>query len=117
MCASAHLDMSPLSVVEHVFLRRVGGAAYGGGGGGGGGNQNIATSTKIFVGGLAPAVEESDFRAYFENFGKIVDCQIMLDHHTQRSRGYVNPNPASCILYPEACKSNPLCMRNACAGS
>ena len=63
---------------------RAGPPGGGGGVGGGGSNFNIS---KIFVGGLSPSVDDAEFRAYFETYGKIVDAQIMLDHHTQRSRG------------------------------
>jgi RNA recognition motif-containing protein len=38
--------------------------------------------------GLSPSVDDRDFRQYFEAFGTITDCQIMLDHNTQRSRGF-----------------------------
>ncbi|KAJ0801456.1 putative RNA recognition motif domain, nucleotide-binding alpha-beta plait domain superfamily [Helianthus annuus] len=43
---------------------------------------------KIFVGGLASTVTESDFRRYFEQFGTITDVVVMYDHNTQRPRGF-----------------------------
>lgn len=43
---------------------------------------------KIFVGGLASTVTESDFKAYFEQFGTITDVVVMYDHNTQRPRGF-----------------------------
>ncbi|CAN0927212.1 Heterogeneous nuclear ribonucleoprotein 1 [Linum grandiflorum] len=43
---------------------------------------------KIFVGGLASTVTESDFRNYFEQFGTIIDVVVMYDHNTQRPRGF-----------------------------
>ncbi|KAJ4828395.1 hypothetical protein Tsubulata_031607 [Turnera subulata] len=43
---------------------------------------------KIFVGGLASTVTESDFRRYFEQFGNITDVVVMYDHNTQRPRGF-----------------------------
>uniref|UniRef100_A0A7N0UXN1 RRM domain-containing protein n=1 Tax=Kalanchoe fedtschenkoi TaxID=63787 RepID=A0A7N0UXN1_KALFE len=43
---------------------------------------------KIFVGGLASSVTESDFKAYFEQFGTITDVVVMYDHNTQRPRGF-----------------------------
>ncbi|CAM8995679.1 unnamed protein product [Rhodiola kirilowii] len=43
---------------------------------------------KIFVGGLASSVTESDFKAYFEQFGTITDAVVMYDHNTQRPRGF-----------------------------
>ncbi|XP_010557695.1 PREDICTED: heterogeneous nuclear ribonucleoprotein 1-like [Tarenaya hassleriana] len=43
---------------------------------------------KIFVGGLASSVTESDFRNYFEQFGTITDVVVMYDQNTQRPRGF-----------------------------
>ncbi|GMH12016.1 hypothetical protein Nepgr_013857 [Nepenthes gracilis] len=43
---------------------------------------------KIFVGGLASSVTESDFKNYFEQFGTIIDVVVMYDHNTQRPRGF-----------------------------
>eukprot|EP00274_Cyanoptyche_gloeocystis_P007841 CAMPEP_0196653426 /NCGR_PEP_ID=MMETSP1086-20130531/3051_1 /TAXON_ID=77921 /ORGANISM="Cyanoptyche gloeocystis , Strain SAG4.97" /LENGTH=267 /DNA_ID=CAMNT_0041984617 /DNA_START=149 /DNA_END=948 /DNA_ORIENTATION=- len=43
---------------------------------------------KIFVGGLASATAEAEFRSYFEQFGPIVEAQIMHDHETGRPRGF-----------------------------
>lgn len=43
---------------------------------------------KIFVGGLASTVTESDFKTYFDQFGTITDVVVMYDHNTQRPRGF-----------------------------
>ncbi|KAI4319895.1 hypothetical protein MLD38_033439 [Melastoma candidum] len=43
---------------------------------------------KIFVGGLASTVTESDFKTYFEQFGAVNDVVVMYDHNTQRPRGF-----------------------------
>ncbi|KAK8527144.1 hypothetical protein V6N12_054369 [Hibiscus sabdariffa] len=43
---------------------------------------------KIFVGGLASSVMESDFKNYFDQFGTITDVVVMYDHNTQRPRGF-----------------------------
>ncbi|KAJ1422774.1 RNA-binding domain superfamily [Sesbania bispinosa] len=43
---------------------------------------------KIFVGGLASTVKESDFKNYFDQFGTITDVVVMYDHNTQRPRGF-----------------------------
>ncbi len=48
-------------------------------------------------------MDDRDFRQYFDAFGSIVDCQIMLDHNTQRSRGfgfvtYDSPGPVDDIM-------------------
>ncbi|KAL6774559.1 hypothetical protein ACKKBG_A25475 [Auxenochlorella protothecoides x Auxenochlorella symbiontica] len=43
---------------------------------------------KIFVGGLAPETTEEAFKIYFEQFGEVVEAQIMQDHMSGRSRGF-----------------------------
>ncbi|CAL1353627.1 unnamed protein product [Linum trigynum] len=43
---------------------------------------------KIFVGGLASTVTETDFKNYFDQFGTITDVVVMYDHNTQRPRGF-----------------------------
>ncbi|KAE9599110.1 putative RNA recognition motif domain-containing protein [Lupinus albus] len=45
-------------------------------------------SKKIFVGGLASTITESDFKKYFDQFGTITDVVVMYDHSTQRPRGF-----------------------------
>ncbi|KAI3466510.1 hypothetical protein Pfo_023173 [Paulownia fortunei] len=47
-----------------------------------------ARTKKIFVGGLASTVTESDFKKYFDQFGTITDVVVMYDHVTQRPRGF-----------------------------
>ncbi|XP_052203481.1 heterogeneous nuclear ribonucleoprotein 1-like [Diospyros lotus] len=47
-----------------------------------------ARTKKIFVGGLASTVTESDFKNYFDQFGNITDVVVMYDHNTQRPRGF-----------------------------
>lgn len=43
---------------------------------------------KIFVGGLAASVTETDFKSYFDQFGLVTDAVVMYDHNTQRPRGF-----------------------------
>nr|GMD93609.1 heterogeneous nuclear ribonucleoprotein 1-like [Ipomoea batatas] len=50
--------------------------------------QNSIRTKKIFVGGLASSVTESDFKQYFDQFGTITDVVVMYDHNTQRPRGF-----------------------------
>ncbi|KAI3755653.1 hypothetical protein L1987_55458 [Smallanthus sonchifolius] len=50
--------------------------------------QSSPGTRKIFVGGLASTVTESDFKRYFEQFGAITDAVVMYDHNTQRPRGF-----------------------------
>ena len=54
----------------------------------GGRGGAAAQNRKIFVGGLSPDTRDDDFRQYFEQFGEIVESQIMQDHMTGRSRGF-----------------------------
>ncbi|XP_021739566.1 heterogeneous nuclear ribonucleoprotein 1-like [Chenopodium quinoa] len=52
------------------------------------GSPGPGRTKKIFVGGLASTVTESDFRKYFDQFGIITDVVVMYDHNTQRPRGF-----------------------------
>lgn len=52
------------------------------------GSPGPARTRKIFVGGLASTVTESDFKRYFDQFGTITDVVVMYDHNTQRPRGF-----------------------------
>ncbi|XP_068668628.1 heterogeneous nuclear ribonucleoprotein 1-like isoform X1 [Aristolochia californica] len=52
------------------------------------GSPGPARTKKIFVGGLASTVTESDFKKYFDQFGSITDVVVMYDHNTQRPRGF-----------------------------
>ncbi|XP_061955318.1 heterogeneous nuclear ribonucleoprotein 1-like [Populus nigra] len=52
------------------------------------GSPRPARTKKIFVGGLASTVTDSDFKKYFDQFGVIVDVVVMYDHNTQRPRGF-----------------------------
>ncbi|XAR67395.1 hypothetical protein NMG60_11002136 [Bertholletia excelsa] len=52
------------------------------------GSAGPGRTKKIFVGGLASTVTESDFKNYFEQFGTITDVVVMYDHNTQRPRGF-----------------------------
>ncbi|XP_038702710.1 heterogeneous nuclear ribonucleoprotein 1-like isoform X2 [Tripterygium wilfordii] len=51
------------------------------------GSRDIRTR-KIFVGGIPAAVGEDEFRDFFAQFGDVIEHQIMLDHATNRSRGF-----------------------------
>ncbi|KAK6784844.1 hypothetical protein RDI58_018299 [Solanum bulbocastanum] len=52
------------------------------------GSPGPGRTRKIFVGGLASTVTETDFKEYFEQFGTITDVVVMYDHNTQRPRGF-----------------------------
>ncbi|CDF36906.1 Putative Heterogeneous nuclear ribonucleoprotein [Chondrus crispus] len=46
------------------------------------------TKCKVFVGGLPSSCGPDEFRAYFSQFGEVVDAQVMIDHNTGNSRGF-----------------------------
>lgn len=46
------------------------------------------TYTKVFVGGLAWETPTEKMRAYFEQFGEILEAVIICDKHTGKSKGY-----------------------------
>ncbi|KAK6132996.1 hypothetical protein DH2020_033287 [Rehmannia glutinosa] len=52
------------------------------------GSPGPGRTKKIFVGGLASTVTETDFKTYFSQFGTITDVVVMYDHNTQRPRGF-----------------------------
>lgn len=43
---------------------------------------------KVFVGGVASDVTTEDFREHFQQFGNIIDSQLMINKDTGKSRGY-----------------------------
>ncbi|KAG8197902.1 hypothetical protein JTE90_020281 [Oedothorax gibbosus] len=43
---------------------------------------------KLFIGGLNYKTTEDTLKAYFEKYGEIVDCVVMKDPNTRRSRGF-----------------------------
>ncbi|XP_062231566.1 uncharacterized protein LOC133929000 isoform X2 [Phragmites australis] len=58
------------------------------GGGGGAGQFGDTTFTKLFVGGLAWETHKEGMRAYFEQFGDILEAVVITDKNTGRSKGY-----------------------------
>lgn len=44
--------------------------------------------SKVFVGGLSPASNSETLRNYFDSYGDILDCSVLLDSTTKRSRGF-----------------------------
>ena len=43
---------------------------------------------KIFVAKLAFNTTAADLRAYFEQFGQVDECKVIMDHETGRSKCY-----------------------------
>lgn len=77
-----------------------GGGGYGGGRGGGGRrgdrdrddykevDPNDERFRKLFIGGLSFDTDEKGLREHFEEWGEIVDCVVMRDPQSKRSRGF-----------------------------
>ncbi|XP_076437396.1 heterogeneous nuclear ribonucleoprotein A1-like 3 isoform X2 [Babylonia areolata] len=71
-----------------------GGGYRGGGGGRGGGRDDISMDTnaeqfrKLFIGGLSYETDEKGLREHFETWGEIVDCVVIRDPNSKRSRGF-----------------------------
>ena len=51
-------------------------------------NMYMREERKLFLGGLAEVTTEKDLRATFNEFGTIVDCKVMRDHESGKSRGF-----------------------------
>jgi len=43
---------------------------------------------KLFIGGLSPLTTQEQFKEHFSQFGNVVNAVIMMDHNTNRSRGF-----------------------------
>jgi heterogeneous nuclear ribonucleoprotein A1/A3 len=43
---------------------------------------------KVFVGGLPLTVNNETLKSYFEQFGKVMEANIVYNHETMRSRGF-----------------------------
>ncbi|KAF7301153.1 Heterogeneous nuclear ribonucleoprotein [Mycena indigotica] len=50
--------------------------------------QEHQRATKLFIGGLAGSVTSESMRAFFSQFGKVIDSTVMLDRETGRSKGF-----------------------------
>ena len=43
---------------------------------------------KLFIGGLSWETTQDGLRQYFSSFGEVIDCVVMINPHTRRSRGF-----------------------------
>ncbi|XP_067929596.1 heterogeneous nuclear ribonucleoprotein A0-like [Watersipora subatra] len=43
---------------------------------------------KVFIGGLHPETDDEAMKSYFSKYGEILDCIVMKDSQTRRSRGF-----------------------------
>lgn len=58
---------------------------------------------KLFIGGLSMNTTQENLRKYFESFGEVADCVLMMDRTTSKSRGFgfvtmKNPGDVQAIL-------------------
>jgi len=56
--------------------------------GGGSGESGATPVKKLFIGGLSPDTQQSEFQEYFAQFGSVQDAIIMMDNNTGRPRGF-----------------------------
>jgi cold-inducible RNA-binding protein len=57
--------------------------------------DNIAMGTRLYVGNLSYDATENDLQALFEEVGSVVNCDIMMDRHTGRAKGFAFVEMAS----------------------
>merc|ERR1719182_879401 len=74
--------------VPHVFLRPQDDQGRRGGKQERGRRPFHGDSHKVFVGGLGPATSAKTLRAYFAQFGVLIDAAVIADGATRRSRGF-----------------------------
>lgn len=43
---------------------------------------------KIFIANLSPKTTVDDVKRLFERFGTVASCKVIMDHETNRSKGY-----------------------------
>lgn len=62
---------------------------------------------KLFIGGLDYKTTEETLRSHFETWGEIVDCVVMRDPQTKRSRGFGFITYSKATMVDEAQKARP----------
>lgn len=51
--------------------------------------------TRLYIGNLSYDATENDLRAFFEKAGSVIGCDLMIDRHTGRSKGFAFVEMAS----------------------
>ena len=51
--------------------------------------------TRLYIGNLSYDATENDLRAFFEQAGSVIGCDVMFDKHTGRSKGFAFVEMAS----------------------
>ena len=50
--------------------------------------EDDETLLKLFIGGLNYLSLQSDIKSYFETFGKVINCSLLIDKTSSKSRGF-----------------------------
>ena len=50
---------------------------------------------RLYIGNLSYDATENDLRAFFEQSGSVIGCEVMIDRHTGRSKGFAFVEMAS----------------------
>ncbi|KAK4790307.1 hypothetical protein SAY86_017611 [Trapa natans] len=50
--------------------------------------RGVASTTKLFIGGLSFGTDDHSLRDAFSSFGEVVEARVILDRDTGRSRGF-----------------------------
>merc|ERR1719435_470722 len=79
----------------------------GGGRGREGGDNPDEQNRKLFVGGLSYETTDEGFRQHFEQWGEVVDCVIMRDRETKKSKGFGFITYKEVSMIDEAQRSRP----------
>jgi RNA recognition motif-containing protein len=51
-------------------------------------DENCDGMLKLFVGGLNYLSLQNDIKCYFETFGKVMNCTLLIDKASGKSRGF-----------------------------
>lgn len=43
---------------------------------------------RLYVGNLAPTVNETRLRSFFDSYGRVDNVEVVYDHETSRSKGF-----------------------------
>ncbi|OWM84223.1 glycine-rich RNA-binding protein 2, mitochondrial-like [Punica granatum] len=50
--------------------------------------RSMASSTKLFIGGLSYGTDDHSLKDAFSSYGEVVEARVILDRDTGRSRGF-----------------------------
>ena len=75
-------------------------------------NLYMREERKMFLGGLAEVTTEKDLRTVFNEFGTIVDCKVMRDHESGKSRGFGFVTYASSFMTEAALDKAPFTIND-----